>query len=98
VPVNIGNSWVLEDFIIVNMPETNDAQIILGRPLLATVGCQIDATQGRMTFEVEGCYAMFCHMKEKVASPNSPLLDEFHPSPKIVMEDVLDCEDPLNFD
>ena len=34
VPVNIGDIWVLEDFIIVDMPKTDDAQIILGRPVL----------------------------------------------------------------
>jgi len=33
MPVNIGDIWVLEDFIIVDMPETKDAQIILGRPI-----------------------------------------------------------------
>ena len=38
VPVNIGDIWALEDFIIVDMPETGDAQIILGRPILATAG------------------------------------------------------------
>ena len=41
---------------------------------------------------------MFCHMKEKVVSPNSSLLDEFPPSPEIEMEDVLDCDNPPNFD
>ena len=29
VPVNIGDIWVLEDFIIVDLPETDDAQVIL---------------------------------------------------------------------
>ena len=28
VPVNIGDIWVLENFIVVDMPETDDAQII----------------------------------------------------------------------
>jgi len=51
-----------------------------------------------MTFEVEGRYAMFCHMKEKGVSPKSSLLDEFPPSPKIDMKDVLNCEDPPDFD
>ena len=40
VPVNIRDIWVLEDCIIVDMPHTDDAQITLGRPILATVGCQ----------------------------------------------------------
>ena len=38
------------------------------------------------------------YMKEKVVSSNSSLLDEFPPSPKIDMEDVLNCEDPPDFD
>jgi len=37
-------------------------------------------------------------MKEKVVSPNSSLLDEFPPSPEIDIEDVLNYEDPLDFD
>jgi len=79
VPVNIGDIWVLGDLIIVDIPETNDAQIILRRPILAAVGCHMDVRKGRITFEVEGHYAMFCHIKEKVVSPNSFLLDEFPP-------------------
>jgi len=39
VPVNIGNIWVFKNFIIVDMPETDDDQVILGRALLATAGC-----------------------------------------------------------
>jgi len=39
VPVNIGDIWVLEDFIVVDMHETDDAQIILGWPILATASC-----------------------------------------------------------
>jgi len=36
-------------------------------------------------------------MKEKVASPNSSPLDEFPPSAEINIENVLNCEDPLDF-
>ena len=81
VLVKIGDIWVLEDFIIVDMLKADDAQIILGRPILATVGCHIDVRKRRITFKVEGRYAVFCHMKEKVVSPNSSLLDDFPPSP-----------------
>jgi len=42
MPINIADIWVLEDFIIVDMLETNDAQIILGQPILATAGCHIN--------------------------------------------------------
>jgi len=46
MPVNIGDSWVLEDFIIVDMTKTNDAHIILGRPFLTTSGCTINVKGG----------------------------------------------------
>jgi len=46
---------------------------------------------------MEGRYAVFCHIKEKVISPNSSLLDDFSPSPEIDLEDVLNCEDPPDF-
>ena len=63
VPVNIGDIWVLEDFIIVDMLETDDAQIILGRPFMATTDCHIDVKRGQITFELQECYAMFCHIE-----------------------------------
>ena len=52
--VQIGEFWVLEDFIITDMTETDDAQIILRRSFLATSGCTIDVKEGRITFEVGG--------------------------------------------
>ena len=52
VLVKKGEFWLLEDFIITDMIETDDAQIILGRPLLATSGCSIDVNRGRITFKV----------------------------------------------
>ena len=71
------------------MIETDDAQITLGRPFMATASCHIDVRKGRITFEVQGCYAMFCHMEEKEVSSNSFLFDEFPLSPEIDMEDIL---------
>jgi len=41
---------------------------------------------------------VFCHMKEKVVSHNSSLLDVLPPSPDIDREDILNYEDPPNFD
>ena len=61
MPINIGDIWVLEDFIIVDMLETDDAQIILGRPILATAGYHIDVREGRNSFEVEGRFAVFSY-------------------------------------
>jgi len=34
--VKIENFWILEDFIVANMTETVDAEIVLGRPFVAT--------------------------------------------------------------
>ena len=48
VLVSIGDIWVLKDFIIVDMPETDDAQIIVGRPILVTIGCYINVRKGRV--------------------------------------------------
>jgi len=76
------------------MPETDDAQIILGLPILATAGCYIDVRKGRITFKVEGRYAVFCHMKEDVLFPSSSLLDALPISPEIDMEDFLNYDDP----
>ena len=75
---------MLKDFIIVDMPETD--------------GCHINVRKGRITFEVQGHYAVFYHMKENVVSLNSSLLDEFPLPLKLCTEDVLNCEDPPDFD
>ena len=54
-------------------------KIILGMPFLATAGYHINVRKRCITFEVQGCYVMFCHMEEKVVSPNSSVFDEFPP-------------------
>ena len=88
----------MEDFIIVDMTETNDAEIILGRPFMATTGCHISVRRGRITFKVKACNAIFCHMVEKVVSPNYSLLDPFPLSSKINREDVLHSQDSPDSD
>ena len=45
VSVNIGDIWTLEDFIVIDMPKTDDAEIIIGRPILVTAGCYIDVRE-----------------------------------------------------
>jgi len=89
---------VLEDFIVVDILETDDAQIILGRPILATVGWNIDVREGCISFEVEGRFAMFSHRKEDTVSPHSSILDVLPLFPEDDMEDVLYDEDPSNFE
>ena len=50
---------MLEDFIIADMTEADDAQIIFGRPFLATLSCMIDVKGGQITFEVGGIILHF---------------------------------------
>ena len=89
---------MLEDFIITDMIETDDAEIILSRPFLTILGCNIDVKRGWIAFKVQGSYAMFFHMEEKVVSSSSSLSDTFRLSPEIDMEDALNCQDPPDFD
>ena len=81
MPVNIEDIWVLEYFIIVDMSEIDDAQIVVDLPIWATTSCHVDVRKGRITFEVKGRYAVFCHTKEDVVSPSSSLLDALPPFP-----------------
>ena len=66
---------MLEDFIVVYMPEIDNAQIILERLILAIAGCHIDVREGRMSFEVEWRLAVFSHREENVVSPHFSILD-----------------------
>ena len=84
---------MLEDFVIVNVPKTDDAQIILGRLILATAGCHIDVREGHISFEVKGRFAMFSHRKEDAVSPHSSIMNALPLSPEYDMEDVLNDED-----
>ena len=72
---------MLEDVIVVDIPKTDDAQMILGRPIFTTTGCHIDVREGRISFEVEGRFAVFSHRKEDVVSPHSSILDALPLSP-----------------
>ena len=89
---------MLEDYIIANITETDDTQIILRRPFLATLGCTIDVKGARITFEVGVCYAAFCFIEDKIVSHNSFLSDLVPLSLKIEMDDDLGCPDPSDFD
>jgi len=84
----------VRDFIVVDMPEIDDTQIIFGRPILATAGCHIDIREGRISFVAERRFAVFSHRKEDAVSPHSSILDALPLSPKCDMEDVLYAEDP----
>ena len=58
-----------------------------------TTGCQVDVREGRVSFEVESCFAVFSY-KEDMVSPHSSILDALPLSPKIDMKDVLNCDNP----
>jgi len=87
-PVNIEDIWMLEDFIIVDMPKTNNGQIILVLPILATASYHSDVREGRVSFEVEGRFVVFSHKKEDMVSPHSYILNALLFSPEIDMEDI----------
>jgi len=94
VPINICDIWLLEDFIVVDMPETDNAQIIQGRPILATASYGIDVREGRISFELEGRFVVFTHRKEDTISPRSSIMDALPLSSDCDIEDVLHAEDP----
>ena len=54
VPVVVANVTVLTDFVILNIPEDDAMAVILGRPILNTVGAVIDCNKGNVTFYVNG--------------------------------------------
>ena len=85
---------MLKDFIIVDMPETDDAQIILGRPILVTAGYHIVVGERRFSFEVEGRFDVFSHPKKDMVSPHYSILDALPLSHEYDMEDGLHNEDP----
>jgi len=85
---------VLEDFNEANIPKTDDAQIILGGSILATVHGHINVRKGRISFEVEGIFVVFSHRKGDAVSRHSSILDALPLSLEYDMEDVLNDEDP----
>ena len=54
VPVVVANVTILEDFVILDIPEDDSMSIILGRPFLNTAGAVIDCNKGNATFFVNG--------------------------------------------
>jgi len=54
----MGDIWVLEGFMIVDMAKIDDAQIILGRPFMATAGYPINVKKGRQHLKYKG--VMLC--------------------------------------
>src|SRR3954468_3659521 len=52
VPVEVANSLILTDFVVLDMPEDGSMSIILGRPFLDTTCAIIDCNKGKVTFNV----------------------------------------------
>ncbi|XP_075489512.1 uncharacterized protein LOC142528355 [Primulina tabacum] len=53
VELKIDKLKVLAEFLVLDMENSQDVHVILGRPLLAAVGAMIDVKRGKMTMEVE---------------------------------------------
>ncbi|XP_073061663.1 uncharacterized protein [Primulina eburnea] len=54
VELKIDKIRLLADFVVLDIQNSQNVQVILGRPLLAAVGAIIDVKRGKMTMEVEG--------------------------------------------
>ena len=54
VPVVVANVTILTDFVILEMPEDDNMQIILGRPFLNIAGAVIDCNKSKVTFHING--------------------------------------------
>ncbi|XP_073035324.1 uncharacterized protein [Primulina eburnea] len=54
VELRIDKLKVLAEFLVLDMENSQNVHVILGRPLLAAVGAMIDVKRGKMTMEVEG--------------------------------------------
>ncbi|XP_075494745.1 uncharacterized protein LOC142532309 [Primulina tabacum] len=53
VELKIDKLEVLAEFLVLDMENSQDVHVILGRPLLAAVGAMIDVKRGKLTMEVE---------------------------------------------
>jgi hypothetical protein len=53
VPIQLANNClILNDYVVLEMPEDDNMSIILGRPFLNTAGAVINCNQGKVTFNV----------------------------------------------
>ena len=70
VPMKVGDFYLLDNFIILDMVIEAYAEIIPGRPFLAASSCRVDVKGGRLTFDVGQCHVEFVLFETKI----SPLL------------------------
>jgi len=52
VLIKVEDLFIPIDFMILEMEEDMHTPIILGRPFMATAGCQIDVKNGKLYFDV----------------------------------------------
>jgi len=63
VPIKVGSFHVPIDLVVLDIVEDSRTQIILGRPFLATAGCNIDVKEGKLTFEVREHYVDLIYLR-----------------------------------
>ena len=80
------------------MPEDKDPLIIIGRPLLSSVGALIDIGQGRLSFQVENRCAKFEHHKIICQLIHSDSCSQIETTAKVVQTSTCELEvDELQF-
>ena len=77
IPVQLGNSVIPCDFVVLDVDESSQAPVILGRPFLATAGAVIDVRAGIISFQLCGERVDFCS-----PPPTPSLLPVIPSSPK----------------
>ena len=81
VPFKIGDFYVFDDFIVLDMVVDSYAHIILGQPFLATLGCKVDVNRGCLAFDVGENHVEFVFFENhNIPSPSSGLEEDvdFH--------------------
>ncbi|CAM8972423.1 unnamed protein product [Rhodiola kirilowii] len=108
VPVRVGNFYIPEDFVVLEMEENNEIPILLGRPFLYTAGAIFYTTKGSITMRV-GDEEVEFNLEKAQKGPSSTMscnyLDlvntyEMYDVPNLLMDEIddLDYEHPKRVD
>lgn len=89
VPVRIGKYYFPVDFVVLDIPEDTQIQLILGRPFLCTAGAILDCKNGKLTLDIDGDKVVFCLSKVM----RSPMVEESCHSIDIIDATVADLWD-----
>ncbi|XP_057986658.1 uncharacterized protein LOC110660337 [Hevea brasiliensis] len=79
VPLKVGKSLILVDFVVLEMKEDVHIPIVLGRPFLVTAGAMIDVKNGRLTLE---CWKI----RDLKQDATSPPMFEGSEAPKVELK------------